>query len=40
MPKRLPNDIVLGDESEAFDYAAAAAALWASVPGAVAWLGA
>jgi tetratricopeptide (TPR) repeat protein len=38
LPKRLPDYVGLGDESEAVDYAAGAAALWASVPGALAWL--
>jgi tetratricopeptide (TPR) repeat protein len=39
LPKRLPDYITFGDESEAVDYAAGAAALWASVPDALAWLG-
>jgi tetratricopeptide (TPR) repeat protein len=38
LPKRLPDYIGFGDESEAVDYAAGAAALWAIVPGALAWL--
>jgi tetratricopeptide (TPR) repeat protein len=38
LPKRLPDSIGFGDESEAIDYAADSAALWAIVPGAVAWL--
>src|SRR6267142_5072733 len=38
MPKRLPDYIGFGDENEAVEYAADAAALWASVPGALAWL--
>ena len=38
LPKRLPDYIGFGDESEAVDYAAGAAALWASIPGALAWL--
>jgi len=38
LPKRLPEYVGFGDESEAVEYAAGAAALWASVPGAVAWL--
>ncbi len=38
LPKRLPDYVGFGDESEAIDYAAGAAALWASVPGALAWL--
>jgi tetratricopeptide (TPR) repeat protein len=39
LPNRLPDYIGFGDENEAVAYAAGAAALWASVPGAVAWLG-
>jgi tetratricopeptide (TPR) repeat protein len=38
LPKRLPEYVGFGDESEAVEYAAGAAALWASVPGALAWL--
>ena len=38
LPKRLPDSIGFGDESEAIDYAAGSAALWAIVPGALAWL--
>ncbi len=38
LPERLPDYVGFGDESEAVDYAAGAAALWASVPGALAWL--
>jgi len=38
LPKRLPDYAGFGDESEAVDYAAGAAALWASVPGALTWL--
>lgn len=38
LPKRLPDYVGFGDESEAVDYAAGAAALWAVVPGALAWL--
>jgi tetratricopeptide (TPR) repeat protein len=38
LPKRLPDYVGFGDDSEAVDYAAGATALWASVPGAVAWL--
>jgi tetratricopeptide (TPR) repeat protein len=38
LPKRLPDYVGFGDESEAIDYASSAAALWASVPGALAWL--
>lgn len=38
LPKRLPDYVGFGDASEAVDYAAGAAALWASVPGALAWL--
>ncbi len=38
LPKRLPDYVGFGDESEAVEYAAGAAALWASVPGALAWL--
>jgi tetratricopeptide (TPR) repeat protein len=38
LPKRLPDYVGFGDDSEAVDYAAGAAALWASVPGALAWL--
>ncbi len=38
LPKWLPDYVGFGDESEAVDYAAGAAALWASVPGALAWL--
>jgi tetratricopeptide (TPR) repeat protein len=38
LPKRLPDYVGFGDESEALDYAAGTAALWASVPGALAWL--
>jgi len=38
LPKRLPDYIGFGDDNEAVDYAASAAALWASVPGALAWL--
>jgi len=38
LPKRLPDDVGFGDESEAVDYTVGAAALWASVPGALAWL--
>ena len=38
LPERLPDFIGLGDKSEAIDYAAGATSLWASVPGALAWL--
>jgi tetratricopeptide (TPR) repeat protein len=38
LPNRLPDYIGFGDENEAVVYAAGAAALWASVPGALAWL--
>lgn len=38
LPGRLPDYVGFGDESEAVDYAAGAAALWESVPGAIAWL--
>jgi tetratricopeptide (TPR) repeat protein len=38
LPKRLPDYVGFGDETEAVDYAAGATALWASVPGALAWL--
>lgn len=38
LPKRLPDYVGFGDDSEAVDYAAGAAALWGSVPGALAWL--
>jgi tetratricopeptide (TPR) repeat protein len=38
LPKRLPDYVGFGDESEAVDYAAGAGALWTSVPGAPAWL--
>lgn len=38
LPKRLPDYVGFGDQSEAVDYAAGAAALWVSVPGALAWL--
>ena len=40
LPARLPDYVGFGDASEAVDYAASAKALWASVPGALAWLGA
>ena len=38
LPKRLPDYVGFGDETEAVDYAAGAAALWAIVPGALAWV--
>jgi tetratricopeptide (TPR) repeat protein len=38
LPKRLPDYIGLGDESEAVVYAADALALWQSVAGALDWL--
>jgi tetratricopeptide (TPR) repeat protein len=38
LPNQLPDYVGFGDESEAVDYAAGAAVLWASVPGALAWL--
>jgi tetratricopeptide (TPR) repeat protein len=38
LPKRPPDYIGFGDASEAAEYAAGATALWASVPGALAWL--
>ncbi len=38
LPKRLPAYIGFGEETEAVDYAACAGGLWASVPGALAWL--
>src|SRR6266545_2702105 len=38
LPKRLPDYVGFGDESEAIDYASSAAVLWARVPGALAWL--
>ena len=40
LPVRLPDYVGFGDANEAVDYAASAKALWASVPGALAWLGA
>lgn len=40
LPARLPDYVGFGDASEAVDYAASVKALWASVPGALAWLGA
>jgi hypothetical protein len=39
LPTRLPYYVGFGDASEAIDYVASARALWASVPGALAWLG-
>jgi tetratricopeptide (TPR) repeat protein len=38
LPKQLPDYVGFGDESEAIDYAYGAAASWAVVPGALAWL--
>ncbi len=38
LPRQHPAYTVLGEESEAVDYAAGASALWASVPGALTWL--
>jgi tetratricopeptide (TPR) repeat protein len=38
LPERLPDSVGFGDESEAVDYASGAGTLWASVPGALAWL--
>ena len=38
LPEPRPAYIVLGEESEAVDYAGGERALWASVPGALAWL--
>ena len=38
LPRRLPDYVGFGDDSEAVDYAASATALWASVPGAHTWL--
>ena len=38
LPKRRPAYTVFGEETEAIDYAAGAGELWASVPGALAWL--
>jgi tetratricopeptide (TPR) repeat protein len=38
LPRRLPDYVGFGDESEAVDYAAGAKALWAGVPGALVWL--
>jgi hypothetical protein len=38
LPITRPAYTVLGEESEAVDYAAGTAELWASVPGALAWL--
>ena len=38
LPRRRPAYTVFGEESEAVDYAAGAGELWASVPGALAWL--
>ena len=38
LPKQLPDYVVFGDESEAVEYTVGAAALWTSVPGALAWL--
>jgi tetratricopeptide (TPR) repeat protein len=38
VPKTRPDYTVFGEESEAVDYAAGAGELWASVPGALAWL--
>jgi tetratricopeptide (TPR) repeat protein len=40
LPARLPDYVGFGDASEAVDYAASAKALWASLPGALVWLGA
>ncbi len=38
LPRRRPAYTVFGEESEAVDYAAGAGELWATVPGALAWL--
>jgi len=38
LPKQRPAYIVFGEETEAIDYAVGAGGLWASVPGALAWL--
>jgi hypothetical protein len=38
LPRRRPPYTVFGEESEAVDYTAGAGELWASVPGALAWL--
>lgn len=38
LPRRLPDYVGFGDDSEAVDYAASATALWASVAGALTWL--
>jgi tetratricopeptide (TPR) repeat protein len=38
LPKRLPDYVGFGDDSKAVDYANGAAASWAVVPGALAWL--
>ncbi|MGB0092191.1 MAG: tetratricopeptide repeat protein, partial [Solirubrobacteraceae bacterium] len=38
LPDPRPDYIVFGEESEAVDYAAGERELWASVPGALAWL--
>jgi tetratricopeptide (TPR) repeat protein len=38
LPKQRPAYTVFGEQTEAIDYAAGAGELWASVPGAIAWL--
>jgi tetratricopeptide (TPR) repeat protein len=38
LPRRRPRHMRLGEESEAIDYAAGTRGLWASAPGALAWL--
>jgi hypothetical protein len=38
LPEPRPAHVVLGEETEAVDYAAGAGELWRSVPGALAWL--
>ena len=38
LPRRLPDYVGFGGDSEAVDYAASATALWASVAGALTWL--
>jgi len=38
LQKRLPDYVGFGDDSEAVDYAAGAAAVWARIPGALVWL--
>jgi tetratricopeptide (TPR) repeat protein len=38
LPEQRPDYVVFGEETEAVDYATGAGELWASVPGALAWL--